>query len=181
MVSIRRPNDRSAGRRASVACDQTDVEPGIDASHTGHRGDRRIDFVDLPIRADLAVQQRDVVVNHHVDMREIEALLERAERGSDAIGENEVDDVRIRATPPQPIDATAQAPAHAADSAGERMERVSHRGVHRRVCSRALTQHCDAADHDQTDGEPPCCPAPAAPVVCRPPMHVTPPCNRSLN
>jgi hypothetical protein len=83
------------------------VEPGIDAGHTGNRGDRSIDLVDLSIRADVAVEERDVVVHHHMDVREIEALLEWAERRSDAIGENEVDDIGVRATPSQPVEPTA--------------------------------------------------------------------------
>lgn len=107
MASLRRLNDCSAGRRASVPRDQADVEPGIDAGDTGHRGDRCVDLVNLPIRADVAVEKRDVVVNHHVDVREIEALLEWAERRSNAIGENDVDDIGVRATLSQPVDATA--------------------------------------------------------------------------
>ena len=105
MATIRQQNDCSTGRRASVACDQADVEPGIDAGDTGHRGDGCIDLVNLPIRADVAVEERDVVVNRHVDVREIKALLEWAERRSDAIGENDVDDIGVRATPSQSVDA----------------------------------------------------------------------------
>jgi hypothetical protein len=179
MASIRRLNDCSAGRRARVACDQADVEPGIDADDTGHGGDGCIDLVNLPIRADLAVEERDVVVNRHMDVREIEALLEWAERRSDAIGENEVDDIGVRATLPQPVDATAQASAHAADPAGERIQRVSHRGVHRRVRSDARTQHRDATDDGQTYGKPLRCSSPATGSVRPLPTHVMPPCNRS--
>jgi hypothetical protein len=106
MASSRRLNDCPAGRRSSVACGEADVQPRIDAGDTGHRGDGCIDLVDLPIRGDVAVEDRDVVVNRHMDAGEIEALLEWAERRSDAIGENEVDDIGVRATSSQPVDAS---------------------------------------------------------------------------
>jgi hypothetical protein len=83
------------------------VEPGIDAGDTGHGGDGCIDLVNLPIRADVAMEECDVVVNRHMDVREIKALLEWAERRSDAIGENEVDDIGVGTTVPQSVDTSA--------------------------------------------------------------------------
>ena len=139
-----------AGGRTGVSGDEPDVKVGIDTVHAGNRGDGAIDRVHVPVGADLAVERGDVVVDHHVDVGEIEAFLERAERRSDPVGEYLVADVGIRTPPSKPVGEAVQATAGMTERSAAPLGTVPRASA----CRDVPTQQGDGADHGQTASHP---------------------------
>jgi len=56
-------------RRPHVAAQQADVEVRLDATHAGHPPHRPFEARRFMVVGDLAVQEGDVVLHHHMDSR----------------------------------------------------------------------------------------------------------------
>ena len=64
--------------------------------------------------ADVAVQDRDVIFDHDVHVRDVEALLERTDAGADPVGEDVVAHVRIGLPTREPVQDPGGAPGRVA-------------------------------------------------------------------
>jgi hypothetical protein len=71
--------DRSAFGWSIVTAKKPYMEIGLHPDDTGNRGDRVHELVDVGIARDLTMEQNHVVVDHDVDVRQIEPLLQGAE------------------------------------------------------------------------------------------------------
>ena len=71
---------------------------------------------------DIAVQQHDVVLDHHVHPRYVEALLDRAQHRSHSVRERVIVDVRIRTATEQPVQHTVPAPTAAGELPPEKCD-----------------------------------------------------------
>ncbi len=80
--------DGSPGRWAGVAGRQADVEVRLDADDARQCGDRTFDLFGLRHARHLTMEQCNVVFDHHVDVGQVESLLQAAERGTDAVGQH---------------------------------------------------------------------------------------------
>ena len=65
------------------------------------------------------MEDRDVLVDHDMDVRNIEPPLERSEAGSDAVGEYVVGHVGVGTPSRQPIEDAGRAPGRVADVAAQ--------------------------------------------------------------
>ena len=103
------------------------MEMRFDAFDARDVQDSMLDHVCFVRALDVAVQERDVVRDHHVYVRQVELLQDRPERRADPIGEHVVGHVRVRLPSGQAVEdsrrvATSSA-RRASRSASRRMAR----------------------------------------------------------
>ena len=132
--------------RARVTREQPDVEVRLDADDTDDTGDGVDGVFDLRRllhRGDVAVEQRRVDLDHHMDAREVEASFEGSDRGADPIGEHVVGDIGVGLPPAQAVADAAPLPepvardtGKAVTTTGEGLARPGPTGEHRARCER---------------------------------------------
>ena len=112
-----------AGRRPCVAAQHPDVDVRLDASYARDLPDslRYGRFLVRPL--DVAVQQRHMVLDHHMYMWQVEALLDRTEYRSDPVRQRAVVDVRVGMVTQEPVQRASQLPMGAQHSTGKRDQR----------------------------------------------------------
>ena len=74
---------------------------------------------------DVPVQQRDVILHHHMDPRDIETLLEAAQARANPIGKHIVGDRWIGPSARQPINQPLEASARIPDPPPEHVDTTS--------------------------------------------------------
>lgn len=126
--------DPIAELQVNLLAEKPDVEVGLDAPDTQHVPGRTFDRRCLVRPSHLSVEERDVVLHHPMDVRQVLALLQGPDLGSDAIGEGGAVDVRVGPS-------TKQAVENAAAPSGSRSE-PRHHGDHDHG---APTTHCALA------------------------------------
>jgi len=82
-------------RGAGVAVEEPEVEVRLNVSNARYIASRRFDRGGLMGPFDLTVEKRDVILDHHMHVGEIESLLDWPKRRADAIGKRQVVDVRV--------------------------------------------------------------------------------------
>ena len=144
----------TAFRRPAVAPDEADMQIRLHARHTCHRGDRPFQLGGLLVSVHFPVEQGDVVLHHHVNVGQVEPLLETAQRRANPIGQYVVDDVGIGMTAAHSVTHTLQTAAEIANPTTRAVELMTHEPVG----SRPRAQHGHAGRHRQpTYREPRSC------------------------
>ena len=96
--------------RAAITGREADVQMRFHPAYSADAQDRVLERAYVAVFGDLAMEDRDMVLDHDVNVRYVEALLNAADTGADAIDENVVAHVGVRMPPGEPVDE----PGHAA-------------------------------------------------------------------